>query len=77
MEFKRFSVGKFEYGKDNPEPIEYPLGITNVNFEDTKYLEHVQDVNHENSTNLRSFFEALGICHTVITDCKTDKATGN
>ena len=76
MEFKRFSVGKFEYGIDNPKLIEYPPGVTNVNFEDDKYFEHIQDDNHENNANLRSFFEALGICHTVITDSKTDKVTG-
>lgn len=34
MEFKRFSVGAFEYGTDNPAVKEYPLGVTNVNFDD-------------------------------------------
>lgn len=37
MEFKRFSAGRFEYGKNNPSPIEYPPGVTNVNFEDPVY----------------------------------------
>jgi len=32
MEFKRFSAGNFEYGRDDPQPAEYAPGVTNVNF---------------------------------------------
>ena len=39
MEFKRFSAGQFEYGKDDPKPYEYPPGVTNVNFEDQKFYD--------------------------------------
>ena len=70
MEFKRFSAGQFEYGKDDPKPIEYPPGVTNVNFEDAKYHDHVNNHAHENNQNLKRFHEALGLCHTVITDTK-------
>jgi phospholipid-transporting ATPase len=73
MEFKRFSAGTYEYGSDDPLPFEYPSGVTNVNFEDLKYDEHIQDTSHENNASLKRFFEALGICHTVITDNKVDK----
>jgi len=73
MEFKRFSAGSLEYGTNNPAPFDYPAGVTNVNFEDPRYWEHVQDRNHENNANLKAFFEALGLCHTVITDKKKDK----
>ena len=73
MEFKRFSAGQFEYGKDDPKPLEYPPGVTNVNFEDPKYYEQVQNPSHENCENLKRFQEALGLCHTVITDNKTTK----
>jgi len=73
MEFKRFSAGLYEYGSDDPLPFEYPAGVTNVNFEDLKYAEHIQDRSHENNATLKRFFEALGICHTVITDNKVDK----
>ena len=77
MEFKKFSVGKFSYGIDDPDPEkEYDPGVTNVNFEDSTFTEHMQDVNHENNSQLKSFLEALGLCHTVISDLKTDKATG-
>jgi len=43
MEFKKFSVGKYSYGEENPKPKEYPLGVTNVYFEDANYQKHVED----------------------------------
>lgn len=73
MEFKRFSAGPFEYGSDDPKPMEYPPGVTNVNFDDFRYQMHIKDTNHENNHNLKRFFEALGLCHTVIADIKKDK----
>ena len=76
MEFKRFSVGQYEYGIDEPSPHEYPLGVTNVNFEDPKCQEHLNNNHHENQRNLKDFFQALGICHTVIADVKKDKRSG-
>ena len=76
MEFKRFSVGKYEYGKDDPKKQEYPPGVTNVNFEDPNYHKHVKNRKHENSVNLKRFFAALGLCHTIIADKKVDKNTG-
>ena len=73
MEFKRFSAGQYEYGCDDPKPFEYPSGVTNVNFEDPKFHKHIKDRKHENNINLKRFFAALGLCHTVICDTKTDK----
>ena len=73
MEFKRFSAGFQEYGTNEPKPYEYPPGVTNVNFEDDKYFEQIRDRNHPNHNNLQAFIEALGLCHTVITDIKTNK----
>ena len=70
MEFKRFSVGMFEYGSNEPEPFDYPPGVTNVNFEDPKFEQHIKDRNHVNSPLLKRFFEALGLCHTVLEDWK-------
>ena len=72
MEFKRFSAGPYEYGKSDPSPFDYPPGVTNVNFEDKLYDLHIQDTSHENNANLKAFCEALGLCHTVINDTKTD-----
>lgn len=76
MEFKKFSVGTFTYGNENPKQIAYPPGVTNVNFEDAEFAAHIADPAHENNENLKQFFEALGLCHTVITDLKTEKGTG-
>lgn len=77
MEFKKFSVNNFTYGKDEPEQkIEYPPGVTNVNFEDESFDWQIQDVTHENNADLKSFIEALGLCHTIVSDKKTDKKTG-
>ena len=73
MEFKRFSAGSYEYGVSNPAKKEYPPGVTNVNFEDPKFDQHMKDRRHENHAELKSFFEALGLCHTVIVDIKKDK----
>ena len=70
MEFKRFSAGSFEYGVNNPEPKEYAPGVTNVNFDDPYFQQHINNANHENNKPLKKFFEALGLCHTVIVDTK-------
>ena len=53
-----------------------PPGVTNVNFDDAKYKKHIKDRKHENNINLKRFFAALGLCHTVICDTKKDKKTG-
>ena len=74
MEFKRFSAGTYEYGTNHPRALEYAPGVTNVNFDDEKYERHVKDLNHENRDTLRAFIEALGLCHTVIPDVKTNCA---
>ena len=73
MEFKRFSAGSYDYGKDDPAPFKYPPGVTNVNFEDPNFFEHIQNPNHDNNQNLKNFFQALGLCHTVVNDTKKDK----
>lgn len=73
MEFKRFSAGLFEYGSDEPKAKDYPLGVTNVNFEDTNFDEQIRDANHDNNENLKRFLEALGLCHTVVADKKKSK----
>ena len=74
MEFKKFSAGLYEYGCDDPTPLQYPSGVTNVNFEDHEFSEHIRDQKHKNNTILKRFLEALGLCHTVITESKTNKS---
>ena len=68
-----FSVGAFDYGTKDPKKKEYPSGVTNVNFECPTFDEHYANPNHENYNNIVKFIEALGICHTVISEKKNDK----
>ena len=48
MEFKRFSAGSICYGKEDPDRKEYPLGETNVNFDDDRAFAHLGSKSHEN-----------------------------
>ena len=73
MEFQKFSCGEEKYGIDKPENIKYADGVTNVNFDDPTLYEQLQDVAHPNNANIKRFLEALGLCHTVITDAKVTK----
>lgn len=73
MEFQKFSCGGIAYGKSDPKPFKYPPGVTNVNFEDDRVFEHLDDTAHPNHENLKRFIECLGICHTVISDDKEAK----
>ena len=76
MEFTKFSAGNISYGRDNPAKITYAPGITNVNFEDSRVEEHLQDQDHPNHEALKRFIQALGICHTVLPEEKEHKKTG-
>ena len=70
MEYSKFSVGEHKYGVDDPAGIEYAPGVTNVNFYDPELQAHIQDYTHANHQNIKRFLEAIGLCHTVITDIK-------
>ena len=70
MEFKRFSAGDVSYGTDNPQGVQYDLGVTNVNFQDPQFEEHQRNESHSNHKSLKRFLEALSICHTIIADKK-------
>mgnify|MGYP000731217650 CR=1 FL=1 len=74
MEFKRFSAGTVDYGKEKQkEEVSYAPGVTNVNFSDPKFSQHIKNESHNNSATLKQFLEALGLCHTVITEVKKTK----
>ena len=73
MEFKKFSAGSVSYGTDDPARKDYAPGVTNVNFDDSNFDEHIQDASHPNHGNLKRFIVALGICHTVIPEPKETK----
>ena len=70
MEFQKFTVGTQKFGIDAPKGIEYAPGVTNVNFCDPMLYKTLSDPRHENHKEVKRFIEALGLCHTVITDKK-------
>lgn len=41
-----------------------------MNFDDPELYKQLKDSNHPNNVNVKRFIEALGLCHTVITDVK-------
>jgi hypothetical protein len=45
-------------------------GITNVNFEDPMFDEHINDTSHSNFDYLQRFIELLAVCHTIIVEEK-------
>ena len=73
MEFKKFSAGDVSYGCDKPPKKRYDPGVTNVNFDDPAFDQHIQDASNPNHEPLKKFIQALGICHTVIAEEKEDK----
>ena len=73
MEFQKFSCGDQKYGIDKPEGVEYAPGVTNVNFQDKNLGEQLKNPNHPNHANIKRFLEAVGLCHTIITDTKKTK----
>ena len=74
MEFQKFTVGKQRYGVDAPESIEYAPGVTNVNFYDPELNLQLKDASHSQNKKLKRFLEALGLCHTVLSEEKTTKS---
>ena len=75
MEFQKCTVDRHKFGDDSPQGVEYLPGVTNVNFYDEEMTNQLQDKRHPNHTNVKNFLEALGLCHTIITDIKVDKET--
>jgi len=86
MEFKKFSVGETSYGIDGHNLKDkmakrYPKfvedNITNVNFEDPVFFEHLQNRNHSNNRNIMNYLDCLALCHTVIIENKDGKVFYN
>jgi phospholipid-translocating ATPase len=75
MEFKMFTAGDVRYGVQKPLPKDYPLGCTNVNFDDEEAFAHLKNTHHPKHDKINKMREALGICHTVVCETKTDEAT--
>lgn len=82
MEFKKFSVGEISYGIDgfnlkDKMAIRYPNfeqdNITNVNFEDQHFFDHLNNTAHPNNKNIQNYLDCLALCHTVIIEQKDGK----
>jgi phospholipid-transporting ATPase len=71
MEFKKFSVSNYSYGETSPNvdlEAHKRNGITNVNFSDPIFENHMNDYQSENYPNIHRYLEILSVCHTVITE---------
>ena len=55
-------------------PVE---GITNVEFEDDEFLEHLNDSSHENHRNIHDILILLSVCHTILVEEKNGKNVYN
>lgn len=75
MDFKRFTAGAICYGKNDPKQLQYPPGITNVNFEDDAAFQDLENVANPNHNAIWRLREALGLCHTCIVEKKVDEKT--
>ena len=74
MEFKKFSVGSHKFGVEKaPETVQYAPGVTNVNFYDAELEKQLSNHDHPNCRKVKRFLEALGLCHTVISEFKQTK----
>lgn len=75
MEFKKFTAGSHSYGVNKFDPNKAkPLdpGVTNVNFHDDMFYQHMEDKNHRNYPFIRKFIENLALCHTIIEEYDKD-----
>jgi len=75
MEFTKFTAGYQCYGSDTPKKQNYELGVTNVNFDDEAAFEAIKDKSDSNHQYMLRMREALGLCHAIIIENKTDEAS--
>lgn len=71
MEFKKFSVGNYAYGETYPKVNLKNMqvnGITNVNFQDHQFEQHMNDYQSDNHAQIHRYLEVLSVCHTVIAE---------
>ena len=78
MEFKKFSIGKYSYGIDNPNCKDIiEKDVSNFNFEDEVFFQHLNDKKHHNNEYIIKYLTHLSICHTVVSDYKEGKIVYN
>lgn len=49
-------------------PRDKENGVSNVNFMDKNFYDHLNDPEHENHEMIKRFLGHLAVCHTVIID---------
>ena len=73
MMFKRMSIGNFNYGQEffekNLIKLKDKYGkITNFDFYDNEFLDHIRDDDHDNYNNIKYFLLCICLCHTILTE---------
>ena len=51
--------------------------MTNFNFEDSVFAEHMRDPRHENHERIHAFLTHLALCHTVVVESKNGQVFYN
>ena len=72
MKFKRMYIGNINYGQDFFEKRLIKLKdkygkITNFDFYDSEFIEHMKDDDHDNYYNIKYFLLCISLCHSVFT----------
>ena len=75
MTFKRMSIGNFNYGQDffekNLIKLKDKYGkITNFDFHDNEFFEHLKDDDHDNYYNIKHFLLCICLCQSVYTEAR-------
>ena len=72
MKFKRMYIGDYNYGQDFFEKkllkTDDSYGkITNFDFYDNEFPQHLIDDDHENYYNIKYFLLCISLCHSIFT----------
>lgn len=72
MAFTRMNIGDKLYGNDKMALDKLDLKdkygeITNFQFDDNDFYEHLRNPEHDNYNNIQMFLCCLSLCHTVYT----------
>jgi magnesium-transporting ATPase (P-type) len=82
MAFTRMNIGDKLYGNDKMALDKLDLNdnygkITNFQFEDDDFYEHLNNPEHDNYYNIQMFLSCLSLCHTVYTQFDKGKLIFN
>eukprot|EP00828_Plagiopyla_frontata_P028326 TRINITY_DN3667_c0_g1_i10.p1 TRINITY_DN3667_c0_g1~~TRINITY_DN3667_c0_g1_i10.p1 ORF type:complete len:215 (-),score=48.11 TRINITY_DN3667_c0_g1_i10:20-664(-) len=66
MEFKCISIGDEKYGVNQSADVSGLKEVTNVDFKDQDFFDHMKDSNHPNHQQIHEALLQIAICHTVL-----------